>query len=70
MCTELFTAALVLKKSTFDTKNLVRIDIKSSVHGGTFPYPGGSKLTPVALDCTTFRRWVQPGTNIFFKKPF
>ena len=55
----------------FFSKNLVRIDIKNSLHGGTFLYPGGSNLTPVAIDCTTLRRWTRPGTsskklNIFY----
>ena len=51
-----------LKKDRF-SKNLVRIDIKISLHIETFPYPGGSKLTPVALDCTTFRLHKRPGTS-------
>ena len=51
-----------LKKICF-SKNLVKIDMKNSLHGGTFPYPGGSNLTPVALDCTTLRRCKRPGTS-------
>ena len=45
------------------SKNFVRIDIKISLHIELFPYPGGSKLTPVAPDCATLRRWGRPGTS-------
>ena len=38
------------------SKNLVRIDLAQHLHIEPFPYPGSSKLTPVALDCAAFRR--------------
>jgi hypothetical protein len=43
-------------------KNIIaaRIDFAQNLHIAPFQYPGGSKLTSVALDCATFRRGTSP----------